>query len=79
MEENKEGLYKEKENMARPAFPTNARMHTTAQGLTEREHFAAMALQGLLPLIDRYGDPIRENICADAVAFADELLTQLSK
>ena len=32
----------------RPAFPTNARMFSEAQGLTKREYFAIKAMQGIL-------------------------------
>jgi hypothetical protein len=63
-------------NPTRPAFPTNARMYDAAQGLTKREYFAAMAMQGLL------ANPefkFEEKYTADyAIKEADELLKLLS-
>ena len=50
-------------------------------GLTKREHFSGLALQGLLALSGRwtYGsfDEAIERICEVSVKFADELLKQL--
>ena len=50
-------------------------------GLTKREYFAGLALQGLLALPDKgtYGsfDEATERICEVSVKFADELLKQL--
>ena len=50
-------------------------------GLTKREHYAGLAMQGLLALPDKgtYGslDEAIERICEVSVKFADELLKQL--
>ena len=50
-------------------------------GLTKREHYAGLALQGLLALPDKgtFGsfDEAIEWICEVSVKFADELLKQL--
>ena len=50
-------------------------------GLTKREYFAGLAMQGLLALPDKgtYGsfDEAIERICEVSVKFADELLKQL--
>jgi hypothetical protein len=71
------------------AFPTNARMHSDAQGLTKREVFAKAAMQALLSSIDtqrhmqedeRYtGNNFKEVVAVNAIEFADELLRQLEK
>ena len=51
-------------------------------GLTKREYFAGLAMQGLLPMFHRYetneikGRAI-EALCGDAIVFADEILRQL--
>lgn len=36
------------DNHERPAHPTNARMHSEMTGITKREYFAAMAMQGII-------------------------------
>ena len=52
-------------------------------GLTKREHYAGLAMQGLLALPDKgtYGsfDEAIERICEVSVKFADELLKQLEE
>ena len=52
-------------------------------GLSKREHFAGLALQGLLALPDKGTfasfDEAIEWICEASVKFADELLKQLGK
>ena len=70
------------------AFPTEMEVHTAFGstkraeiGLTKREHYAGLAMQGLLALPDKgtYGsfDEAIERICEVSVKFADELLKQL--
>lgn len=79
-------------NQDRPAFPTNARMHSEAQGITKREYFAAMAMQGILASrslqkalyrdvsAGLYEDRTHQNaLAAEAVMQADELLKQLGE
>ena len=50
-------------------------------GLSKREHFAGLAMQGLLALPDKgiYNsfDEAIERICELSIKFADELLKQL--
>lgn len=46
-------------------------------GLTKREYFAAMAMQGILADPDNQG--YAEGIAKDAVKIADELITQLNQ
>jgi hypothetical protein len=49
-------------------------------GISVREYFAVMALQGIIsndaPL---YGDDIQANVASLAVGYADALLTELAK
>jgi len=62
-------------NAIRPAYPTNNRMFSAAQGLTKREYFAAVAMQGIL------ANPnwiMSEDYAANAALVeADKLLEQL--
>jgi hypothetical protein len=71
------------ENSEQPAFTLHPETgvgdpETSRLGLTKREYFAAMAMQGLIPRVNQYqpGDRI-SMLTSDAVAFADELLKQL--
>jgi hypothetical protein len=48
-----------------------------ASGLTKREWFAGMALQGILA--HAYNDASYEGAARDAVVHADELLKELAK
>ena len=73
----------------RPAFPTKAvetwdhqveRWLTSqaSQGMTLREHFAGLAMQGLLAANDLTpGGRYYENMAEDAVKFTDALLKAL--
>ena len=47
-------------------------------GLTKREYFAAMAMQGILTTTHTYGHNYKA-IAIDAVKFADALLKELDK
>ena len=47
-----------------------------ANGLTKREYFAAMALQGLLA---KYGSDYQVQIAKDAIYWADALIEELNK
>ncbi|MEL4399079.1 hypothetical protein AAEJ42_02205 [Shewanella algae] len=51
---------------------------TSSEGLTKREHFAAMAMQGLLTCTMDTDCSIPE-LCADAVSAADALLKELER
>ena len=51
--------------------------HGTADGLTKREHFAAMAMQGLLASFGEHDVTDAGEIASDAVLFADALLDKL--
>lgn len=65
-----------------PAFPTDAYVldEIDHAGLSKREYFAAMALQGLLASWPREGDwpyPSNANVADSAVAIADALIEAL--
>lgn len=74
-----------------PAFPDpmrgaepniiNQSPQSLPAGLTKREYFAALAMQGLIGMYHRYeeGGDGTINLCADAVGFADNLLKQLER
>lgn len=66
------------ENKDKPAYPTNARMHSDAQGLTKREMFAMAAMQGLLANPNSWGKSIIK-ISVDAQQLADSLLKTLNE
>lgn len=61
-------------NAEQPAFPDN--WDATRPGLTKREYFAAMAMQGLLSK-DRL--PTYDEVANYALAQADALLAELDK
>ena len=72
------------DNKELPAFPfeyKNQDGTTYKYGLNKREYFAGLAMQGLLARSDYKNghEQIPINLSVDAVRFADELLTQLSK
>ena len=48
-------------------------------GLTKREHFAAMAMQGLLASWGQHDVAAADEIVSDAVTFADALLAELER
>ena len=48
----------------------------TSEGLTKREYFASMAMQGLLA---KYGSDYQVNNAKEAVYWADALIEELNK
>ena len=74
-------------NADKPTYPLEFKKEGSyntegwSNGLTKREYFAGLAMQGLLALPDKgtYGsfDEAIERICEVSVKFADELLKQL--
>lgn len=64
------------------AFPDQ---HLIGQGLTKREFFAAMAMQGLISNWFEMAKIFRETtgknlpLCTEAVKFADQLIQSLNK
>ena len=73
------------ENADKPINPVLTQspslQNETSLGLTKREYFAGLAMQGLLALTDKgtYSslDEGIERLCEFSVKFADELLKQL--
>ena len=63
-------------NSDKPAMPNTMLMGREMQGLTKREHFAGLALQGLLNegVYAKYSDGAE-----DAIKYADALLKELEK
>ena len=76
------------ENADTPAMPVNAHDYAVnggyesdSFGLTKREYFAAMAMQGIMAN-NMYDAPRRnklEGMAVDAVSMADALLKELDK
>ena len=70
-------------NADMPAMPIKdeCEVHGTYYGLTKREHFAAMAMQGILA--NQYNVPVREDqfdlVSKWSVMAADSLLKELEK
>jgi hypothetical protein len=58
------------------AFPIIAEDYIIDGGLTKREYFASMALQGLLSM---YGSDYQVQIAKDAIYWADSLIEELNK
>jgi hypothetical protein len=74
-------MQKMTDNANRPAYPLviNHETHQPFDGLTKREYFAAMAMQGLLAsCAGEHEYPIADKI-ARAVEMADALLSELEK
>lgn len=71
------------DNSAMPAAPFTQKPEYQYQsyGLTKREHFAGLALQGMSSHPEFYGTnpEFAEIIAKDCVKFADALLAELSK
>ena len=68
---------------ARPAYlqENSGTLYYAQEGLTKREYFAAIALQGLLASDTRPGEwnVEKTNITRTAVKFADKLIEELNK
>ena len=58
------------------AFPIIAENYIIDGGLTKREYFAAIALQGMLA---KYGSDYQVNNAKEAVYWADALIEELNK
>ncbi len=61
-------------NSDKAAFPSDSRESKTFSGLTKREYFAGLAMQGMLSSIE-----VIDFDAELAVTFADDLIEQLSK
>jgi len=63
-----------------PAFPLPQESdNTERQGLTKREYFAGLAMQGMLAYDNRHDISGWDAIAKDAVKCADELLKELEQ
>lgn len=51
----------------------------TSEGLTKREYFAAIAMQGILSSCFASMNPQYQHAAEDAIGFADALLEELDK
>jgi hypothetical protein len=51
----------------------------SSYGLTKREYFAAMAMQGMLANSRDYGDKSYEDMAKSSVYVADSLINELNK
>lgn len=63
-------------NKDMPAFPAT---HNSLKGLSKREYFAALAMQGLLSYHHPEKSINHESVAREATICADALLTELSK
>ena len=72
---------KENGNVSINAIFDPEKMQLQSGGLTKREYFAGLAMQGLLSANAMYNGKTDERalLCQDAIAHADELLKQLEK
>ena len=64
------------ENKDRPAFPVTKDMGYADTGLTKREYFAGLAMQGLISSDRVY--PNVEELIKDSFKYADEMFIYLS-
>lgn len=63
-----------------PAFPAiDGSTAFYERGLTKREYFAGLALQGLLASLGQHDVTHYDELASDAVMAADALLTELKK
>lgn len=63
-----------------PAFPQDMASHGSFPGLTKREYFAAMAMQGLAARDVMLNDPdVREQLVKRSCQIADLLIDELDK
>lgn len=65
-------------NKDKPAFPNKLYDNRTMNGMTKREYFAGLAMQGLVRSTIEHGETV-ETQARVAVEMADALLSQLSK
>lgn len=61
-----------------PAFPTSE-IAFEDRGLSKREFFAAMALQGLAGNLDADSNADPKFVARDAVAYADAIIEELER
>jgi hypothetical protein len=69
------------ENSNKPTFPFIPQSQHGYSGLTKREYFAALAMQGTNTeaYANTFGNKWAENVAKDSVQMADALLAELDK
>ena len=69
------------EDFAYPIFDNLGLCNDNETGLTKREYYAGLAMQGLLSANAVYDGKTnnRESLSKDAIAFADALIKELNK
>lgn len=76
-------------NENQPAFPVDRdKINMNCTGLTKREYFAAIAMQGIVSALWKFGNkdgdgwqiegPSSKTIIKESIEMADELLNQLN-
>lgn len=68
-----------KTNHYDPAYPCDKYLNVAMQGLTKREYFAAMAMQGYLASVPSDTIERPEYAASHAVKYADALINELNK
>lgn len=71
-------MIKEKPNKDKGAF-TSVGENFIQEGLTKREYFAGLAMQGRLSAADSYNYAVSYDVAYDSVVDADNLLAALEK
>ncbi len=72
-------LQEKRGQMEGAGWDINKGMAYGRAGLTKREYFAAMALQGLVAAFDQNNVLSKENLVKKSLEYSDELLKQLSQ
>ncbi|MBL4798309.1 MAG: hypothetical protein JKY50_12910 [Oleispira sp.] len=67
------------DTLARPIFDRNGKARYGTSGLTKREHFAGLAMQGLLSNANLSGDSDCADVIRDSMDMADALLAELER
>jgi len=65
------------ENGKQPINPVGYRNNYKCDGLTKREYFAGLAMQGILSALPHPLEAHRKTVSEKAIQLADELLKQL--
>jgi hypothetical protein len=60
-----------------PAFPSKSQQGFMSEGMTKREYFAALAMQGLCACSIAGSHKMFDTLAKEAVLYADELIKAL--
>ena len=67
-------------NPNQPAFPSSGSDNPKLMGLTKREYFIAIAMQGILSTVEGVSAAAKAgSVTSVAVSFADDLIRDLNK